>query len=264
MGRRAAKVGFLVHELYVPVISILDRAFPSPRRAPRLKARLAIGFRTQNDFDVLGNAENSFLDPVADQLSFSIVNRFGSLPEGRLFVQLVLLAPNQSQGMMNPPVLRDVDRAPYHLIPAVLMDRIRRHGENIVGFKMESLAVVPFPTLTGHAEQRGSGNMPVRSADRSVGRDMRKMTGHAVERTAGQHVIGDMVAGLMRASHAHNRRLHGQLLEHMRQRIGFRVLLLLVNEPLHLIRYVIDLSPRLEHRLHSSYWFAFSFMAGAL
>src|SRR5262245_53101997 len=166
--------------------------------------------------------------------------------------------------MMNPSVLRDIDRAAYHLVPAVLMDRIRRDGENVVGFKMESLSVVPLPTLTGHAEQRGSGNMPVRPAYRGVGRDMRKMARHAVERTAGQHVIGYMVAGLMRAIHAHNRRLHGQLLEHMRQRIGFRVLLLLVNEPLHLIRYVIDLSPRLEHRSHSSYCCAFSFMAGAL
>src|SRR5262245_18615059 len=119
--------------------------------------------------------------------------------------------------MMNPSVLRDINRAAYHLVPAVLMDRIRRNGENVVGFKMESLSVVPFPTLAGHAEQRGSGNMPVRPADRSVGRDMRKMTRHAVERTAGQHVIRDMVAGLMRAVHAHNRRLHGQLIENLRK-----------------------------------------------
>jgi hypothetical protein len=87
--------------------------------------------------------------------------------------------------------------------------------------------------------------MPMRAAHWRLRRHAGEMAGHAVERPPSKHVIRNVIAGLMRAVHAHDGGLHGQLFEYMRQRTCFGVFLPLVDKPLHLIRNVLHFAPRL-------------------
>src|SRR5262245_20908891 len=108
----------------------------------------------------------------------------------------MLLAPDQSQGVMNPTVFGNEDGAADIFVAAMLMDRVRRHSQNIVGFEMVSLAVIPFPALAADAKKRRRADVPMGTTHRGVRRDPCKVTGHAIKWTTCQHVVGDMVPGL--------------------------------------------------------------------
>src|SRR4030095_6665884 len=86
----AAKVSLIVHELHVAVVRICRGVFKRSRRSARLTARLAIRFSAEYHFDVLGDAEDAFLDAVAFQRSIFAIDRFGAVPKSRFFIELVL------------------------------------------------------------------------------------------------------------------------------------------------------------------------------
>src|SRR5215510_1183316 len=94
--------------------------------------------------------------------------------------------------------------------------------------------------------------MPVHAPHRRLRRHPGEMAGHAVKRPARQDVVTNMVAGLMWAVHAHDRWLHRQLFEHVRQCIGLAVLLLLIDKALDLIRLASNFPPGFEHGLSAT------------
>src|SRR5262245_38575235 len=61
----AAEVSLVMHQLDVPVIGGFDFIRERSRRAARLEARFAIWLRAEDHFDVLGDAEDAFLDAIA-------------------------------------------------------------------------------------------------------------------------------------------------------------------------------------------------------
>src|SRR5919109_1943711 len=169
--RVAAEIGFVMHQLHVSIVSCLGRSPPRPRRPARLKTCFAVWLRPEYDLNVFGNPQHAFFDPIADQFSLGIVDGFCSLRKRWFFIQLVLLAPDQTQDMVNAAILWNENGATDLFVTAVLVNRVWRHGENVIGFKVVSFTIIPLPAFAGKTKQRRRTDMAVRPAYWRMRRD---------------------------------------------------------------------------------------------
>src|SRR5690349_15337097 len=92
-----AENALVVKELEVAVVGILDRTFP--RRGVLARAEDGFGLRVaaEHDVDSLLDAEDAFLDAVADQLAAVVVERLGAGGKFRLVAEFDLLALGKAE-----------------------------------------------------------------------------------------------------------------------------------------------------------------------
>src|SRR5262245_29706415 len=100
----------------------------------------------------------------------------------------------------------------------MLMYRVGREADHVMGFKLVSDTVVHLPTLAFETKDCRRRDMTMHAAHRHMGRDVDDMGSEAVKWPASQNIVAGQIAGLVRATLAHDRLFRRQWFEHVRQR----------------------------------------------